>query len=298
MIFSEEMYNAMKYGYKFKILSGYTFNRANILKEYIEDLYKIKESHSKDDPMYIIAKLLMNSLYGRFAMNNELALHTIINNNEIDKMTANNNIKFTALDLENGYSLLTIIKDDNLLNGNTNLDISIPIAAAITAYSRIHMSPILADDRFILFYTDTDSAYLGDYLDAVYVGKNIGQMKLEVEFKEAVFLSPKAYAGITNDGKEIVKVKGFKNTIPYALLKSLLIKESKIDLFHDKWFKSFNSGEFIIKPDTIYTLMATQNKREFIYDENNKSNYLRSSSIIIPNKSNILYDIFNSPNVY
>jgi hypothetical protein len=214
MIFSEEMYNAMKYGYKFKILSGYTFYRANIFKEYIEDLYKIKESHSKDDPMYIIAKLLMNSLYGRFAMNNELALHTIINNNEIDKMTANNNIKFTALDLENGYSLLTIIKDDNLLNDNTDLDISIPIAAAITAYSRIHMSPILADDRFILFYTDTDSAYLGDYLDAAYVGKNIGQMKLEVEFQEAVFLSPKAYAGITNDGKEIVKVKGFKILYP------------------------------------------------------------------------------------
>jgi len=94
MIFSEEMYNAMKYGYKFKILSGYTFYRANIFKEYIEDLYKIKVSHSKNDPMYIIAKLLMNSLYGRFAMkpittitkfiSRDEDIFNFIDNNEID----------------------------------------------------------------------------------------------------------------------------------------------------------------------------------------------------------------------
>src|ERR1700721_3397372 len=94
MIFSEEMYNAMKYGYKFKILSGYSFYRANIFKEYIEDLYKIKVSHSKNDPMYIIAKLLMNSLYGRFAMkpittitkfiSRDEDIFNFIDNNEID----------------------------------------------------------------------------------------------------------------------------------------------------------------------------------------------------------------------
>lgn len=54
MIFSEEMFNAMKYGYSFEILRGYTFERGNIFKNYVTDLYKIKESHNKDDPMYLI----------------------------------------------------------------------------------------------------------------------------------------------------------------------------------------------------------------------------------------------------
>ena len=36
MIFSEEMYNAMTLGYKFKIIRGYLFDKANIFSEYID----------------------------------------------------------------------------------------------------------------------------------------------------------------------------------------------------------------------------------------------------------------------
>lgn len=58
IIFSEEMFNCIKYGYKFKIQKGYLFERHNIFKEYINDLYKIKESLNKDEPMYLVSKLL------------------------------------------------------------------------------------------------------------------------------------------------------------------------------------------------------------------------------------------------
>lgn len=63
-LFSEEIKNAMDHGYKFKVLSAYTFDSSIIFEEYIKDLYEIKSKASKDDPMYLIAKLLMNSLYG------------------------------------------------------------------------------------------------------------------------------------------------------------------------------------------------------------------------------------------
>ncbi len=65
MLFSHEIENAIKYGYKFKIISGYLFESANIFSEYIDVLYEIKQSKTKDDPMYLISKLLLNSLYGR-----------------------------------------------------------------------------------------------------------------------------------------------------------------------------------------------------------------------------------------
>ena len=72
MLFSEEINNAIKYGYKFKIIRGYLFESANIFKEYIDVLYEIKQSKSKDDPMYLISKLLLNSLYGRRSRRNGL----------------------------------------------------------------------------------------------------------------------------------------------------------------------------------------------------------------------------------
>ena len=82
MIFSEEINNAIKFGYKFKILRGYLFDKEYIFTEYINDLYKIKQAHNKNEPKYLISKLLMNSLYGRFGMDYRLSEHAIIDNNE------------------------------------------------------------------------------------------------------------------------------------------------------------------------------------------------------------------------
>jgi len=95
--------------------------------------------------MYLISKLLQNSLAGRFGMNNEQSSHTIVKDNEIDKLTSNDKFKYKILDLENGSSLITLVNNNNLLDDNTNLDISIPIAAAITSYARIHMINLIYD---------------------------------------------------------------------------------------------------------------------------------------------------------
>jgi hypothetical protein len=56
-MFSEEINNALKFGYSFKILRGYLFEKDFIFKDYINDLYEIKKAHHKDHPMYLISKL-------------------------------------------------------------------------------------------------------------------------------------------------------------------------------------------------------------------------------------------------
>ena len=53
-----------KYGYKFEIIKGYSFERKNIFEEFINDLYAIKQNTPKSDPMFLISKLLRNSLFG------------------------------------------------------------------------------------------------------------------------------------------------------------------------------------------------------------------------------------------
>ena len=69
MLFSAEMDNAIKFGYSFEILWGYTFDRGNIFNEYVSILYEMRKTYSKKDPMNLVAKLLLNSLYGKFGMN-------------------------------------------------------------------------------------------------------------------------------------------------------------------------------------------------------------------------------------
>nr|YP_010470518.1 hypothetical protein N4M07_mgp046 [Inonotus hispidus]UVF38006.1 hypothetical protein [Inonotus hispidus] len=42
--FSEEIFNAIKFGYKFKVLRGYLFEKVYNFKDFVSKLYKIKEN--------------------------------------------------------------------------------------------------------------------------------------------------------------------------------------------------------------------------------------------------------------
>jgi hypothetical protein len=68
MIFSAEMDNAIKFGYKFEILWGYKFEKDIIFKDYVDFLYNFRLNYPSTDPLNYIAKILLNSLYGRFGM--------------------------------------------------------------------------------------------------------------------------------------------------------------------------------------------------------------------------------------
>jgi len=84
-----------------------------------------------------------------------------------------------------------------------------------------------------LYYSDTDSIDTDVLLNPKFVGDELGQLKLEHIFKEAVYLAPKVYGGLTHNS-EIVKVKGLKNPITYKELSSLLKKDSFLEIKQDK----------------------------------------------------------------
>lgn len=195
MVFSEEMYNAMKFGYKFEVLWGYTFESDLIFDGFVKDLYQIRLEYPKSDPMNYVAKIIMNSLYGRFGMDDNFVITSI--------MSKEDYFKFEELDKDN--SILDVIDlDDNLIvqtknpkveldtsldNGNEVHNVNISIAAAITAYGRIHMSQFKNSKDFILYYSDTDSAYISKPLDPKFIGSGLGLMKLEHICKDAIFLA-------------------------------------------------------------------------------------------------------------
>lgn len=85
------------------------------------------------------------------------------------------------------------------------LDVNIAIASAITAYARIKMSIFKNNPNFKLYNSDTDNIVINKPLPEELVGKELGLMKLEHVIKKAVFLAPKVYGIIEENGNEIKK---------------------------------------------------------------------------------------------
>jgi len=276
MYFSEELYNAEKYGYKFEILWGYLFDKDYIFKEYVNDLYNIRLNYPKSDPMNLTAKLLLNSLYGRFGMHDNFNTLEFVNQGRFEKLTTAANIKIENI-TQLGSKFLVSYNNGNKIDLDKELNnVNISIAAAVSAYARIHMSQFKnREDLPNLYYSDTDSLYFDGPLPSKYISNTeLGKLKLEGVWDKALFLAPKVY-GLKNNlaELEIIKIKGLnkesicKNNISLELLVELLEKDSKLEFEQDKWYKNLDVANILIKNE-LYTLKATNNKRELIY--NNK----------------------------
>jgi hypothetical protein len=189
---SAELEYAETLGYKIKVKRGYVWPlKKKLFEKFINALYEIRLTSPKNSVSDIIAKLLMNSSYGRFGMN-------------LDK----ENIGFILKDGVTEYRVLKI--------GNKNVQLykepvrlktfsHVGIATFVTSYARIHMHRLFGSLGSDLFYTDTDSIFTTRKMDH---GKELGKLKFEAEYDSAVFLLPKTYyaRGIQ---KSKIAMKGF-----------------------------------------------------------------------------------------
>jgi hypothetical protein len=80
-----------------------------------------------------------------------------------------------------------------------------------------------------------------------------------IEFRDSLLMLPNSIA-------KLAKAFQVEDPISFNSLKSLLLKDSKLDLNQEKWFKSISDGSISVK-NQIYSLMATDNKRQLIYDK-------------------------------
>jgi hypothetical protein len=272
LYFSEEILNAMKNGYEFEFSDGFIFKKSYIFTEYINVLYKIKQNSEKNSTWYFISKLLMNSLYGRFGLSPNVEEVVLVTAEEADTLLQEKDCKDVIL-LPSGKILVKYRVSEE--DGVSSYNISIGVAAAISAYSRIHMSHFLIKYSEQLCYVDTDGIKITTQLDKNEIDdKILGKMKYEYFMSEFVGLGPKAYGGILEDGSEMVKLKGYSSTLPFSEFKKGLYKDHKIELTHEKWIRKLNESTILV--NTLnYTLSITGNKRENIYDENGKFIYTK-----------------------
>nr|YP_009487326.1 hypothetical protein [Russula virescens]AWB36228.1 hypothetical protein [Russula virescens] len=106
------------------------------------------------DTLNLIAKLFINSLYGRFGMLDSFPNIKIINRNELDDFIIeyfDDSIKTVDL----GNKIMVIYRTHQsevniMIDGHTEThNVSIAIANAITSYTRIHMSQFKNNSNLI-----------------------------------------------------------------------------------------------------------------------------------------------------
>jgi len=165
-----------------------------IFKKYVEELYNLRLKFPKTDPMNYTAKILLNSLYGRFGMDDKFTCTDILDKIDSEKFIdlAPENI-IDILELGTDHYLIESQSQSELLNtyldnGSETHNVNIAVASAITAYARIHMSQFKNNKEYKLFYKDTDSLYINKPLDEKYISNSeLGKLKLESINNKAIF---------------------------------------------------------------------------------------------------------------
>lgn len=163
------------------------YKKANfVFKDYIDRWYKIKET-ATDATLRQLAKLMLNSLYGKFGMNDNRTTKIPISYNE-------DGIIYNLVDKK------TIYYDKK-------------VASFITSRARVKYATMmnLCGDSFI--YGDTDSLYIvGDEIPSIFKDiiddKKMGYWAYEGHYKRFKALKPKCYIKELDNGKIERKIAG------------------------------------------------------------------------------------------
>nr|AML60498.1 DNA polymerase B2 [Rhizophagus irregularis]AML60519.1 DNA polymerase B 2 [Rhizophagus irregularis]AML60548.1 DNA polymerase B 2 [Rhizophagus irregularis] len=205
---------------------AYSFKRgANTFLQLITQLngMKVEAQLNKQPTIRNMAKLLMNSMYGRFGMKPSVLETHIWNQDQIDSLEpywelqsalSYGELYLVSIQL-NKEKFIELQGQASLKKMLTNLSnkTNVAIAAAVTSYSRmiINNYKLLALSLGLeLFYSDTDSLVLNGPLPPEHIDSaTLGKLKLEHTIKEGIFVMPKVYYLEDIDGTIVTKCKGF-----------------------------------------------------------------------------------------
>ena len=229
-------------GWKFKSIKGLFSNYIDFWSN-----RKINAKKEKNNVIYIISKLMLNSLYGKFGLN------------------PNIQSKFPYLD-EDG-----IVKY-KMYEKEIRDSIYIPVASFITSYARnktIRTSQKIKDytiknyNKDYYLYSDTDSIHLlkiDEEILKTFVDIDdfkLGYWKIESKFKKAKFIRQKCYIELNYDENLNVTIAGLPKKLGkyvdfnnFKIGMSILANETEKE--HKLMFKHVKGG--VILADTDFSI--------------------------------------------
>lgn len=217
-----EIDKAIEVGTEIEIIEGYYYPRTKpIFKDYVTSLYDLR-LQNKGTPLDYICKILLNSLYGKFAQKEESTHLEIIRSG-----------KELMERLENGEKIIPYDEERCLFSVGEEREIAhrlIHVASIITSMARCELYSYLQQHKDDIIYCDTDSIHITGELDNDFIGNKLGQMKLE-ETGPGVYLGRKQY-GISKK----IKFKG-------VTVKDKLSSEDFVNILTMEHLKKIYRGE-------------------------------------------------------
>jgi hypothetical protein len=254
---SMELAKAIEMGYQLTPIEGILFKTGNPLKLYSETITALKNKASIEDNVTLrtVAKLLINSLYGKFASKYFLNTTEVVTNEEL--RIAHELFKVNSVThVDDNYSIinrgikpltkeyLNVRKDlvnDHFKRANSAIsdkDLNMALAAAITSYGRLELYNLIQEVQSrggIVCYTDTDRifAWLPESPINLPFGPYTWTGPAAAEtFDQSLFIAPKMYYHRDLNGKVTFKVKGVDTKVSelpsYEGLCELFITKSSI----------------------------------------------------------------------
>jgi hypothetical protein len=214
-----ELRKAEQCGYKIKNVRKSIYYTENYFPfaDYVKDLYEQRLLYQVEgSPMELVTKLLLNSLYGKFAQKwkdrTEWQHHSSVTFKQIqDAETCDRVGDYFAIN--KGYT--------------EPATFTIPIwAAHVTAYGRMVLYDYIQQTQPL--YCDTDSVITSKPFES---SKVLGKLKLVMPIDRGIIVRPKFYA-LQTDDTEYVKVKGLGTRMVWSEFANLLITgTAKYDRF-------------------------------------------------------------------
>lgn len=170
-------------------------------KEYVTDLYKKRLMYKKENNSFeIVVKLMMNSLYGKFAQKN-ISEYRVFEWDKLDSKHAkiyyrNDNMGYKIDHLDNKI----IFRKDKQCKAVFIFPI---YSSYITSYARIHLHKLIIKSNAL--YVDTDSIITYKEME---VSEGLGGLKCEGSNESAIIVKPKFYTYADD-----VKIKGLSKTV-------------------------------------------------------------------------------------
>lgn len=165
--------------YEIDYIDGYKFRSSeSLFRQYVGPLYQLKCTTKGAEKQTI--KILLNSLYGKFAMN------------------PRHRGKRPYLDEENitRYELTEPRIDEPYYTA---------VASFITAWARVTLFKTIQANIEVFIYCDTDSVHIArrELKNAIIDDNELGAFKLEKIYVKSKYLAQKTYYGIKSEGNDL-----------------------------------------------------------------------------------------------
>jgi len=193
--------------------------------------------------MELVVKLLLNSLYGKFAQSKRINT-TITDLNTLSSKDRTNKLLFEEGEIKDNFHILL---NEEEFNGCFTFPI---LSSYITSYARITLHEYL--QKYNGVYCDTDSIVTKHSIPD---SNELGKMKLEANLKKCEFVKPKFYYMQYEDDTQHVKMKGINK----AKYEDFLIVKNGESVKRTKFSKIKESVRRGLKPNTIINIDKSLN---------------------------------------